>query len=107
MQGKEKIAFVVRKSLDSWEGLRSTLGVLVENLYGRVFFIDCPIELPESKSEEEFAENLEMLEDLEGEAYTNHQADAERFEFLKFATLEEMLPLIKEYDLVVPFGDAK
>lgn len=103
MKDIEKVAVLVNNSAACWEGLRSTLGVLVENLYGRVFFIDCPIELPEGKSEEEFGENLEMLEDLEGEAYTTLEADAERFEFLKYCKLEDMIPLIKEYDLVVPF----
>lgn len=103
MEGIERVCILVNEPVDSWEGLRSTLGLLVENLWGACFFIDTSIELPASKSEEEFQENLEMLEDLEGECYTNNQADAERFEFLEYLSLQEMAEKIKTYQVIVPF----
>lgn len=103
MEGIERVCILVNESEDSWEGLRSTLGLLVENLWGGCFFIDTVIELPPEKSTEEFQENLEMLEDLEGECCTNNQADAERFEFLSYLPLEEMVDRIKTYQVIVPF----
>lgn len=103
MQGIERVAILVNKPMDCWEGLRSTLGLLVENLWGGCFIIDCEIKLPADKREEDFAENLEMLEDLEGQAVTNVKANAERFEFLEYMPLEEMVEQIKTYQLVVPF----
>lgn len=103
MTDTEKVAVLVKEGAHCWEGLRSTLGLLVDNLYGRVFYLDCPVELPEGKTEEEFVANLEMLDDLEGEAYTTVKADADRFEHLTYCPLDDMVPLIKEYDLVLPF----
>lgn len=103
MEGVNKVAFLVNKSENSWEGLRSGLGLLVENMWVAVFFIDTEVELPAAKSDEEFSENLEMLEDLEGEVYTNVQANVDKWGYFQYMTLEEMLPKIKEYQLVVPF----
>ncbi|MCB2189298.1 MAG: hypothetical protein KQJ78_23010 [Deltaproteobacteria bacterium] len=101
----KRVAFLIEKSDDCWEGVRSTLGLLVENFWAAAFIIDCPVELPASKSEEEFQENLEMLvEDLEGEVYSNVQANVDRFEYLEYMSLEDMAAKIKEYELVVPFG---
>ncbi|MFH1035836.1 MAG: hypothetical protein V1806_15120 [Pseudomonadota bacterium] len=103
MHGIERVAFLVNESQDSWEGLRSTLGLLVENLWAACFFIDTPVELIDGKSVEDFQENLEMLADLEGECFTNIQADADKYEFMTFASLPEMAEKIKTYHLVVPF----
>jgi hypothetical protein len=103
MHGIQRVAFLVNESRDSWEGLRSTLGLLVENLWAACFFIDTPVELIDGKSPEDFQENLEMLADLEGECFTNTRADADKYEFLTYASLEEMAEKIKTYHLVVPF----
>jgi hypothetical protein len=103
MEGVNKVAFLVNKPENSWEGLRSGLGLLVENMWVAVFFIDMEISLPAEKSDEEFEENLEMLEDLEGEVYTNVQANADKYGYFKVMPVEDMLAKIKEYQLVVPF----
>jgi len=103
MEGVNKVAFLVNKPANSWEGLRSGLGLLVENMWVSVFFIDMEIELPAEKSDEEFTENLEMLDDLEGEVYTNVQANVDKWDYMKFMPLEDMVAKIKEYQQVVPF----
>ncbi|MCB2228494.1 MAG: hypothetical protein KQH53_17570 [Desulfarculaceae bacterium] len=103
MEDIKRVCILVNESEDSWEGLRSTLGLLVENLWGACFFIDTVIEMPAEKSDEEFQENLEMLDDLEGECYTNVQANADKYEFLDYLPLEEMVEKIKTYQIIVPF----
>lgn len=99
----ERIAILVNDPEYTYEGLRSTLGLLVENLWVAVFFIDTEIELPKGKSDEDFTGYLEMLDDLEGELFTNVQANVDRFDYIKYLPLEDMPAKIKEYDLVVPF----
>ena len=94
---------MINEPIDSWEGLRTTLGLLVENMWVAAFYIDTTVELPEEKSAEDFLENLEMLEDLEGEVYTTNKADAEKWEGIEYLPLEDMVAKIKEYQLVVPF----
>jgi hypothetical protein len=103
MEGVNKVAFLVNKSANSWEGLRSGLGLLVENMWVAVFFIDMEVELIAEKSDEEFTENLEMLEDLEGEVYTNVQANVDKWGYFQYMSVEDMVAKIKDYQLVVPF----
>ncbi len=103
MHDIKRIAFLINDPQDTWEGLRSTLGLLVENMWAAAFFIDCELSPPEGKSQEDFEENLEMLLDLEGEAYSNVQANADNYENITYLPLEEMIEKIKTYQLVVPF----
>ncbi len=103
MQGVQKIAMVINQSRDCWEGTRSALGLGVENLWAGCFYIDCAIELIPGKSEEEFLENLEMLEELEAEMYTNVPANSQRFPLIKYLPLEEMPQKLAAFQLVVPF----
>ncbi|MFZ5587780.1 MAG: hypothetical protein ACOZHQ_17815 [Thermodesulfobacteriota bacterium] len=103
MHDIKRVAFLINDPQDTWEGLRSTLGLLVENLWGAAFFIDCELTPPEGKTEENFVENLEMLTDLEGEAYTNVRANADKYENITYLPLAELVEKIKTYQLVVPF----
>ena len=99
----KKVAFLVNDPKDAWEGMRSTLGILVENMWAAVFYVDCEIELPDDKTEDDFKEYLEMLDDLEGEIFTNVQANVDKWGYLKYLPVESMITKIKEYELVVPF----
>lgn len=98
-----KVSIIVKDSKDSWEGVRSSLGLLVENMWVRCFIVDCDVELPKDKSKEEFEENLEMLDDLEGEVFSNVQANVDNWEFIQYASMEDIAAKVKEYQLVVPF----
>ena len=70
----EKVAFIINQD-DCWEGIRSTLGLLVENMWCAAFVIDHEMKVSAPKTDEDLQENLEMLvEDLEGEVYSNVQA---------------------------------
>ena len=103
MQGVKRIAILINKSADCWEGVRSGLGLGVENLWAGSFILDCPIELLPGKTEEDFQENLEMLDELEAELYTNVAANHERFPLIKYLPLEAWPEKIKGFQLVVPF----
>lgn len=103
MQGVKRIAILINQPSDCWEGVRSGLGLGVENLWAGCFIIDCQIELLPGKSEADFQENLEMLDELEAELYTNVAANSERLPLIKYLPLQEMPEKIKGFDLVVPF----
>lgn len=100
----EKVAFIINQD-DCWEGIRSTLGLLVENMWCAAFVIDHEMKVPApKKTEEDLQENLEMLvEDLEGEVYSNVQANVDKYDYVEFMSLEDMAEKLKEYELVVPF----
>ena len=101
MENVEKVAFIVRAADDVWECTRSGLGLGVENLYAGIFIIDTVIEMGDR--EDDYLENLEMIDDLEGEVYSNVQANVDKYEFIQFMSVEDMGGKIMEYDLMASF----
>ncbi len=100
----KKVAILIHESKDCWEGVRSTMGLLVENFWAAAFIIDCEVSLPEGKTDEDFQENLEMLvEEMEGEIFSNVKANCDKYELIQFMSLEDMASKLKEYELIVPF----
>lgn len=93
----KKVAFLVRSNEEDWEGLRSTLGLAVENNTVYLFVLDHEVAMTEP-----YRENLDWVLDMEGELYSNVAANVEKHGFQSI-TYEELGQKLKEMDFIVPF----
>ncbi len=81
------------------DGIRSALGLAVENMYAYGVVMDTEIE----KLDENNLESVEMLRDMEGEIYSTIPANVEKNAF-EAITIEELGEKLREMTHIVPYG---
>ena len=94
----ENIAVLIKDVDQQYEGLRTSLGLLLEAASVQMYVLNHEI----GNMDDAYSENMEFIDEMEGERYSNHPANVEKYGF-KSITIEEMLVKLKEADLIIPF----
>ncbi len=95
----KKVCFMFRHEDYAMDGIRSTLGLAVENMYSYGVVMDT--ELP--AIDEYGQETIEMLRDMEGDILSTVPANIEK-SALTAITIEELGEKLREMTHIIPYG---
>ena len=95
----KKVCLMYRNKDYAVDGMRSALGLAVENMYSYGVVMDTEIE----KLDEHNLESIEMLRDMEGEIYSTVPANVEKNGFEPI-TIEELGEKLRDMSIVIPYG---
>ncbi len=95
----KKVCLMYRNKDYAVDGMRSALGLAVENMYAYGVVMDNEIE----KLDEYAQESIEMLREMEGDIYSTVPANVEKNGFEPL-TIEELGEKLRDMSIVVPYG---
>jgi len=95
----KKVCLMYRHPDYAIDGIRSALGLAVENMYAYGVVMDTEI----AKLDELTQESIEMLRDMEGEVYSTVPANVEKNGF-EALTLEELGEKLRDMTHIIPYG---
>ncbi len=95
----KKVCLMYRHEDYAVDGIRSALGLAVENMYAYGVVLDK--EIPEL--DELNKESIEMLRDMEGDVYSTIQANVEKNDFGAIS-IEELGEKLREMTHIIPYG---
>lgn len=93
----KKVAVLIKDKARQYEGLRSSLGLLLDNHIVSMFVLNHEIELTE-----EYQDNMGFIDEMDGARYSNVTENVTKYGF-QFVTLEEVALKLKENEVIIPF----
>ncbi len=93
----KKVAVLIKDKERQYEGLRSSLGLLLENHKVSMFVLEHEVEMTE-----EYSDNMGFIDEMGGARYSNVPANVEKHGF-KAVSLDEIPGKLAESELVIPF----
>ena len=93
----KKVAVLIKEKERQYEGLRTSLGLLMEFHIVSMIVLNHEVELTE-----EYKDNMEFIDEMEGTRYSNVPANVEKYGFEPLS-LEELPNKLKENEVIIPF----
>jgi len=93
----KKVAVLIKDKDRQYEGLRSSLGLLLEQHIVSMFVLNHEIDMTE-----EYYDNMEFIDEMEGTRYSNVATNVDKYGF-QLVSLEQVAQKIKENEVVIPF----
>ena len=94
----KKAAVIIKDPDQQYEGLRTSLGLLLEDTQVQMFVLHHEI----VNMDEAYRDNMEFIDEMEGERYSNNSANVEKYGFTH-VTLTEVAKKISAADVIIPF----
>ncbi len=93
----KKVAILIKDKEKQYEGLRTSLGLLLEEHFISMFVLGHEIDVGE-----EFLDNIEFIDDFGGVRYSDVAINVDKHGFQPIM-LEDVPNKLKEADLIIPF----
>ena len=93
-----KVSVLIKDKTMQYEGLRTSLGLLLEDLAVSMFVIDHEI----AHFNEAYSDNLDFLEEMGGSFYSNNLVNVQKYKF-QHADLARIGGMLQDADLIIPF----
>ncbi|MGE5047342.1 MAG: hypothetical protein ACM3PC_02140 [Deltaproteobacteria bacterium] len=93
----KKVAVLIKDKERQYEGLRSSLGLLLESHVISMFVLDHEVDMTE-----EYQDNMGFIDEMGGARYSNVPANVEKYGFLP-VKLEELPDQLRDNDVIIPF----
>jgi hypothetical protein len=93
----KKVAVLIKDKDRSYEGLRSSLGLLLERHIISMFVLDHEVEMNEA-----YQDNMGFIDEMGGTRYSNVPANVEKYGF-QAVTLDQIPGKLKENELVIAY----
>ena len=94
----EKVAVLIKDVDQQYEGLRTSLGLLMEAAEVQMFVLHHEI----ANMDEAYQDNMEFLDEMEGERFSNDSANVEKYGF-QHVIMANVAAKINEADIIIPF----
>ncbi|MBD3853621.1 MAG: hypothetical protein IFJ96_02470 [Acidobacteria bacterium] len=103
----KKVALLIRDPKQQYEGLRTSLGLLLESVEIKMIVLDHEVSALANKEAdeeayEEYFDNMGFIDEMDGERYSNNRRNVEDHGF-KHTTPEETAAMLRDADIVIPF----
>jgi hypothetical protein len=94
----KKVVVIIKEPYQQYEGLRTSLGALLEDAAIKMIVLNNEIQ----DMNEAYSDNMEFLDEMEGERFSNNSANIEKYGFQR-VDIEQIGQYLKEADVVIPF----
>ncbi len=97
MSTGKKVAVLIKDKNRQYEGLRSSLGLLLEKHVISMFVLSHEVDMTE-----EYQDNMGFIDEMGGARYSDVPANVDKYGF-KAVTLDELPAKLKENELVIAY----
>ena len=94
----QRAAVIIRDSYQQYEGLRTSVGLLLAGMRVEMFVLHHEIE----NMDEAYRDNMAFLDDIGGQRFSNNSENAEKYGF-RHVTIAQAAEKVRQADIVIPF----
>lgn len=93
----KKVSVLIKDKDRQYEGLRSSLGLLLENHVVSMFVLDHEVDMTE-----EYSDNMGFIDEMGGTRYSNVPANVDKYGF-RAVKIDEIPDKLQDQEIVIAF----